>query len=75
MIRDWYQSLNEPMDNHFYTEYQCSHTEGAGVLSDCIKNGKTCYIEYEINDEETIFLEECLVVPGSYNGGSVKRFL
>lgn len=70
--KNWYQSLNEPMDNHFYTEYQCSHTEGAGVLSDCIKNGKTCYIEYEINDEETIFLEECLVVPGSYNGGSVE---
>lgn len=70
--KDWYLSLNEPMDNHFYTEYECSHTEGAGVLCDCIKNGKTCYIEYSTDDGNSIFLENCLVIPGSYNGNSVE---
>ncbi|NLJ40965.1 MAG: hypothetical protein GX352_05065 [Clostridiales bacterium] len=43
--KDWYLSLSEPTDNHLYTEYESSHTEGAGVLCDCIKNGKTSYKE------------------------------
>ncbi|NLC42783.1 MAG: hypothetical protein GX783_00705 [Clostridiales bacterium] len=70
--KEWYLSLNESTDNHFYTEYECSHTDGAGVLCDCIKNGKTCYIEYSTDNGESIFIEECSIVPGSFKGNSVE---
>jgi hypothetical protein len=73
--RDWYLSLDEPLDNYFYTEYECSHTEGAGVLCDCIKNRKTCYLEYLTNSGERIFLERCSVISLCSDGKCVKALV
>lgn len=43
---DWYKKLENGDDKLFLNEYMCGRTEGAGVLLDCLKNKKSCFIEY-----------------------------
>lgn len=43
---EWYKSLEKDKDFAFLTEYDCSRTAGCGTLLDCLKNQKSCYIEY-----------------------------
>lgn len=62
----WYESLRK--DNRaFYTEVRCSH--GNNIL-DCIKNGKTFFVEY--NGENGICIySQCQFVPQTYTGTSI----
>lgn len=58
----WYESLQKPDDDYFYSEYRCS--VGRNIYMDCIKNDKQFFIEY--NDENGAFiLDHCRIVPGS----------
>ena len=64
----WYESLHKPDARHFYSEVRCS---GANVVMDCIKNGKTFYVEYE-SDEGACVYSRCRIVPRSYDGESIE---
>ena len=57
----WYRSLQSDADTRFQTEYQCSHTIGCGVLMDCLKNKKSCFVEYRCDDGNVVFYENCFV--------------
>lgn len=59
---DWYKSLEREPSSMFYTERECSSSEGAGVIADCVKNSKICFVEYLNEENETIFLNNCKVV-------------
>lgn len=58
---DWYESLEEEKKDSFYSETRCSNTEGAGCVLDCLKNGKTCFVEYN-DGENTIFYEDFKII-------------
>lgn len=68
----WYRNLDVEILKAFQTEYECRSTEGAGVIMDCVKNDKSCFVEYEKEDETTIFLSNCRFVPRSYEGESIE---
>jgi len=69
---DWYKDLDKECGEMFYTERECSSTDGAGVILDCIKNDKICFVEYLIDDRKTVFLSNCKVIRGSFKEGSLK---
>lgn len=58
----WYQALEQEVTQSFWTELQCSNTYGAGVLLDCMKNGRICIIEYAMEDGTSVFYENCRVL-------------
>lgn len=68
----WYRNLDREMVETFQTEYECRSTEGAGVIMDCMKNEKSCYVEYQKEDETTVFLSNCKFVPRSYEGERIE---
>lgn len=58
---EWYRTLESPTKNGFQTESQC------GSIVDCLKNGKTCCIEYQPDESgETIFYRDCAVLRVQY---------
>lgn len=68
----WYKRLEDSNADMFYTEYDCSSTEGLGVILDCLKNRIRCFIEYQTDHNRTIFYDErCLVIKGSYRGDTI----
>lgn len=68
----WYRELDDVAAEMFQTEYQYRSTEGPGVLMDCIKNEKTCFVEYRNEDGNTLFLSNCRYVPRSYKGDRIE---
>ncbi|MGB4587852.1 MAG: hypothetical protein WBI17_01295 [Clostridiaceae bacterium] len=68
----WYRNLDVEITQTFQTEYECRSTEGAGVVMDCIKNEKSCFVEYQNEDETTVFLSNCRFIPRSYKGESIE---
>ncbi len=68
----WYRNLDVEIAQSFQTEYECRSTEGAGVIMDCMKNEKPCFVEYQNEDETTMFLSNCRFVPRSYEGESIE---
>lgn len=68
----WYRNLDVEIAQSFQTEYECRRTEGAGVIMDCMKNEKPCFVEYEQEDKTTVFLSDCRFVPRSYEGESIE---
>lgn len=70
----WYKGLDSASDVQAYrTESELSHTEGAGVIADCLKNKKTCIVEYSGENGESIFLENCSVFYSSDGNISVEN--
>ncbi|QNO15939.1 hypothetical protein HYG86_14770 [Alkalicella caledoniensis] len=67
---EWYLSLGDKDENSFYSEYMCSNTEGAGCVIDCLKNRKSCCIEYQEDDNTVVFYEDCMV--RDYDGKTFK---
>ena len=65
----WYESLQTPQDsNRFRTEETVSriHNHGAGVMLDCIKNGKSFCVEYQ--EKECVRLyKDCVMEEGGYH--------
>lgn len=55
----WYKNLGNMGKESFWPEYRCS-AYGAGAMMECLKNGKTCNIEYK-TEEGICFLKEALV--------------
>ncbi|HSL86394.1 MAG TPA: hypothetical protein VK861_05630 [Bacteroidales bacterium] len=68
----WYKGLESSDEKMFRTEYQCGSTEGPGVLMDCLKNGKLCFVEYQNEEGDIQFLTSCRIVPRSYDGNGVE---
>ncbi len=68
---NWYKCLETLNEEMFYTEYECGSSSGPGIIMDCIKNGKACFIEY-CEEDNAIFLNNCRIIRGSYTGESVK---
>ena len=61
----WYEEKAKSINENFVAEVDCS---GFNVILDCLKNEKSCYIEYLDNDSN-ILIENCLV--RQYNTNSV----
>jgi hypothetical protein len=64
----WYETLNAESDEyHFHSEESCSriHNEGAYVVLNCIKNGKSFCVEYD-DDGKIRLYKDCVMEPGSY---------
>ena len=64
----WYEALDtESEDYHFHSEEFCSQigNEGAHVILNCIKNGKSFCVEYEDNGKIRLY-RDCIMEPGSY---------
>ena len=68
----WYRNLENEMVETFQTEYECRRTESAGVIMDCMKNEKSCFVEYQKEDETILFLSNCKFVPRSYEGERIE---
>ncbi len=68
----WYRNLEEEEKEMFQTEYQFRSSEGTGVLMDCMKNEKSCHVEYQKEDGSSLFLKNCIFVPRSYNGDGIE---
>ena len=68
----WYRNLDVEIVETFQTEYECRRTEGAGVIMDCMKNDKPCFVEYQQEDETIVFLSNCRFVPRSYERESIE---
>lgn len=58
---DWYKGLEKKEEDSYHSEMRCSYTEGAGRLLDCLKNGKTCFIEYKNNDNTTFYEDSKII--------------
>jgi hypothetical protein len=67
----WYESLDQEKEVMFRTEYEYRTTDGPGVLMDCMKNEKTCFVEYHQEDGSMQFFSNCSFVPRSYRDGKV----
>lgn len=67
----WYQALESVQDKMFVPELGCGDTEGVGVIMDCMKNEKTFFVEYQIDDDKTEFFCNCRTIPGTYNSDSI----
>ena len=68
----WYESLQLPKDsNHFRTEEAVSriHNHGAGVMLDCIKNGKSFCVEYQEKDNIRLY-KDCVMEVGGCHAGN-----
>lgn len=68
----WYRNLENELVETFQTEYECRKTEGAGVMMDCMKNEKSCFIEYQNDDDTTSILSNCKFVPRTYEIESIE---
>ena len=71
----WYEILDAESDEyHFHSEESCSqiHNEGAHVILNCIKNGKSFCVEYDDEGKVRLY-KDCVMEPGSYraNPGSI----
>lgn len=64
----WYESLKKDDDEYFYSERKCSIHDN--VVLDCIKNGKSFYIEYKTIDGIQLY-KDCIFIPGSYTGENI----
>ena len=64
----WYENLHKPDDEYFYSEVRCS---GPSVMLDCMKNGKSCCVEYNGEDDICLY-KHCSYVPCSYDGNSIE---
>ena len=58
---EWYMNLEDNDNNSFSSEYMCSNTHGTGCVIDCLKNGKSCFIEYQSDDQSVIIYDNCKV--------------
>ena len=76
---EWYSSLesisdsrNDEEEYHFHTEEACSrvYNNGPGVVLDCIKNGKSFYVEYE-RDGQVYYYRDCVMEKGSYDSSGI----
>lgn len=65
----WYESLRKTDDEYFYSERRCSVNNN--VVLDCIKNGKSFFLEYKTADGICLY-KNCVFVPGSYTGESIE---
>ena len=70
----WYRDLEMDEEGMFRTEEMSRRgSQGASVLMDCIKNGKTCIIEYPKDEDEenperdSVFYTGCRVIPRSHD--------
>jgi len=70
----WYRDLEMDEKGMFRTEEMSRRgSQGASVLMDCIKNGKTCIIEYPKDEDEedpeidSVFYTGCRVMPRSHD--------
>ena len=61
----WYENLEKPDKDLFYTEKQCSVENN--VILDCIKNGKEFYVEVQ-EGEDTVIYKGCRFIRGSRQG-------
>lgn len=61
----WYENLEKPDKELFYTEKQCSIRNN--VILDCIKNGKEFYVEVQ-EGEDTVIYKGCRFIRGSRQG-------
>lgn len=75
----WYRDLEMDEEGMFVTEVKSRKSfQGPGVLMDCIKNDKTCIIEYQMGEDEegskrdSVFYTGCRLLPGSYHGEKVE---
>lgn len=59
---EWYKSLEENNPHMFYTELECSHTQGVRGVLYCLKNEKPCFIEWRTPDGGIAFLSNCKIV-------------
>ena len=53
----------------FQSERQCSRIEGSGCVLDCLKNKKSCVVEY-LNEDDKVELYQVSEVT-NYNTGNV----
>ena len=58
---EWYLNLEDNDNNSFSSEYKCSNTHGTGCVIDCLKNGKSCFIEYQSDDQSVIIYDNCKI--------------
>jgi hypothetical protein len=58
---EWYLNLADNDNNSFYSEYMCSNSEGAGCVLDCLKNGKSCFVEYKGEDDSVKLYPDCTI--------------
>jgi hypothetical protein len=65
---DWYLNLECNNSHTFYSERECS--EKNNIYLECIKNGKSFYVEYD-EDDNTVFLTNCVFKEGTYTGHSM----
>ena len=65
----WFEAL-KTTDSSFVTESECSN--GCSVLLDCMKNGKTFFLECQGENGVPTVYKDCRLVPGSYDGDSVE---
>lgn len=63
---EFYESLEAGCQDAFWAETRFRHTDGGGILMDCIKNDKEFVLEYLKEDGDSEFLTGCSCVPGSY---------
>lgn len=69
----WYESLAISSENSFQTERDCStirNNHGADIVLDCLKNGKTFFVEYDEDDTPVIY-KDCKAIPRTYEKGSI----
>jgi hypothetical protein len=58
----WYEELDRySYDELFFTEKECSNSEGVGNILDFIKNRKKCTIEYKNDNGDKEILTNCLI--------------
>ena len=65
----WYESLKKEDNDHFYSEHKCS--VNGNVVCDCIKNGKSFFVEYKMDDGVCLY-KNCTFIPGTYTGESIE---
>ncbi len=68
----FYEALASSESDAFLEEKRFKTTDGPSVLMDCLKNEKSFYMEYLEEDGSAVFLEECLCIPGTYEGSLLK---
>lgn len=63
----WYENLKKQDRKYFYSEYRCSSK--GNVFLDCIKNGKSFFVEYD-GENGICLYSNCVVVSGSMQNRS-----
>lgn len=65
----WYERLKKTDEQSFYSEVRCSSNQN--VVLDCIKNGKSFYVEYACEAGRRLY-SQCTFVPRTYTGDSIE---